>query len=322
MEGPFLRPLPLVPAPGGLAMDQDPRRTYHEPVMTREIVQLFEPIDAGVLVDATYGGGGHSRALQTAHPRLQIVAIDRDADASVADGIIRRRFSELGNVLDELHIEAIRGALFDLGVSGHQLDTAARGFSYRLPGPLDMRMGPDASVSAAEIVNEWPEERLRDIIVRYGEERFAERVARAIVDRRPIDDTVSLAEVVRAAIPAAARRTGGHPAKRTFQAIRMAVNDELSEIEQGLAAALDRLSAGGRCVVVSYHSLEDRIVKRAFAERARGCTCPPELPECRCGRVATFRLVTRKPLRPTPDEVERNPRSRSARLRCAERLAA
>ncbi len=305
-------------------MDQDPKREYHEPVMTREIVELLEPIDRGVLVDATYGGGGHSGALRSAYPDLQIIGIDRDMDVEAGGDIrlVRRRFSELGDVLDEFGIERIDGALFDLGVSGHQFDTPSRGFSYRHPGPLDMRMGPDASFSASDIVNQWPFERLRDVIQRYGEERFAGRIARAIVEQRPIENTIDLAEVVRSAVPAAARRTGGHPAKRTFQAIRMAVNDELAEIERGLEAALDRMAEGGRCVVVSYHSLEDRIVKRSFADRARGCVCPPEFPECRCGRVPAFRLVTRKALRPTADEVERNPRARSARLRCIERIAA
>ena len=326
-EGPFLRPLPLVPAPGGLAMDQDPKRKYHQPVMTREIVELFEPIDGGVLVDATYGGGGHSRALLSAYPDLQIIAIDRDSAAVAKEApdrvrLHQRAFSEMGELLDELGVDSITGALFDLGVSGHQLDTADRGFSYRQPGPLDMRMGPNAPFSAAEIVNDWPQDRLRRIIGKYGEERFALRIAAAIVRARPVSDTAQLAEIVRDAIPAATRRTGGHPARRTFQAIRIAANDELAEIEAALATALDRLTPGGRCVVMSYHSLEDRIVKRAFADRAQGCTCPPEFPECRCGKTPTLRLINRKPLRPTDEEVEENPRARSAKVRAAEKVAA
>ncbi|MDH5372423.1 MAG: 16S rRNA (cytosine(1402)-N(4))-methyltransferase RsmH [Acidimicrobiia bacterium] len=308
-------------------MDQDPKRKYHEPVMTREIVELFETIDGGVLVDATYGGGGHSRALVSAYPDLQIIGIDRDAEAVARPApdrvrLYQRAFSEIGDLLDELGIESIDGALFDLGVSGHQLDTPGRGFSYREPGPLDMRMGPDAPFTAAEIVNEWPQNELRRIIARYGEERFAARVAAAIVANRPISDTSQLADITRNAIPAATRRTGGHPARRTFQAIRIAVNDELAEIGTALESTLDRLAPGGRCVVMSYHSLEDRIVKRAFAAGAQGCTCPPEIPECRCGNTPTLRLIGRKPVRPTEAEVAENPRARSARLRVAEKLAA
>ncbi|HSR43742.1 MAG TPA: 16S rRNA (cytosine(1402)-N(4))-methyltransferase RsmH [Acidimicrobiia bacterium] len=308
-------------------MDQDPKRKYHEPVMTREIVELFENVDGGVLVDATYGGGGHSRALLSAYPDLQIIGIDRD-DAAVARPapdrvrLHQRSFSELGELLDELAVGSIDGALFDLGVSGHQLDTAERGFSYRDPGPLDMRMGPDAPRTAADIVNEWSQDDLRRIIAKYGEERFAGRIAAAIVANRPIADTAQLAEVTRNAIPAATRRTGGHPARRTFQAIRIAVNDELGEIQTALETALDRLAPGGRCVVISYHSLEDRIVKRTFADLAQGCICPPEIPECRCDRSPEVRLLTRKPISPTVAEVNANPRARSAKVRAAEKVAA
>jgi len=308
-------------------MDQDPKRKYHEPVMTREIVELFENVDGGVLVDATYGGGGHSRALLSAYPDLQIIGIDRD-DAAVARPapdrvrLHQRSFSELGELLDELAVGSIDGALFDLGVSGHQLDTADRGFSYRDPGPLDMRMGPDAPRTAADIVNEWSQDDLRRIIAKYGEERFAGRIAAAIVANRPIADTAQLAEVTRNAIPAATRRTGGHPARRTFQAIRIAVNDELGEIQTALETALDRLAPGGRCVVISYHSLEDRIVKRTFADLAQGCICPPEIPECRCDRSPEVRLLTRKPISPTVAEVNANPRARSAKVRAAEKVAA
>ena len=295
--------------------------------MTREIVELFENVDGGVLVDATYGGGGHSRALLSAYPDLQIIGIDRD-DAAVARPapdrvrLHQRSFSELGELLDELAVGSIDGALFDLGVSGHQLDTAERGFSYRDPGPLDMRMGPDAPRTAADIVNEWSQDDLRRIIAKYGEERFAGRIAAAIVANRPIADTAPLAEVTRNAIPAATRRTGGHPARRTFQAIRIAVNDELGEIQTALETALDRLAPGGRCVVISYHSLEDRIVKRTFADLAQGCICPPEIPECRCDRSPEVRLLTRKPISPTVAEVNANPRARSAKVRAAEKVAA
>ena len=308
-------------------MDQDPKRKYHQPVMTREIVELFESIDGGVLVDATYGGGGHSRSLLSSYPALEIIGIDRDRAAierPVPDRVQlhQRAFSEMGELLEELGIEAVDGVLFDLGVSGHQLDTAARGFSYREAGPLDMRMGPDSPHSADEIVNEWPEKRLAKIISWYGEERFATRIARAIVAARPVSDTARLADIVRTAIPAATRRTGGHPARRTFQAIRIAANEELEEVGSAIEIALDRLTEGGRCVVISYHSLEDRIVKRRFAEGAAGCECPPEFPVCTCGREPELRLITRKPIMAGEDEVRSNPRARSARLRVAEKARA
>jgi 16S rRNA (cytosine1402-N4)-methyltransferase len=185
-----------------------------------------------------------------------------------------------------------------------------------------MRMGPGSPHSADEIVNEWPEKRLAKIISWYGEERFATRIARAIVAARPVSDTARLADIVRAAIPAATRRTGGHPARRTFQAIRIAANEELEEVESAIEVALDRLAEGGTCVVISYHSLEDRIVKRAFSERAQGCTCPPDFPVCQCGITPSIRLLTRKPLRPSDEEVASNPRARSARVRAAEKIAA
>jgi 16S rRNA (cytosine1402-N4)-methyltransferase len=308
-------------------MDQDPKRKYHQPVMTREIVELFEPIEGGVLVDATYGGGGHSAALLAAYPDLEIIGIDRDSDALDEPApervrLVQSAFSSLDEILDDLSIPEIVGALFDLGVSGHQLDDPARGFSYRAAGPLDMRMGPDAAHTAEEIVNEWSKRDLAETIARFGEERFASRIAVAIVAARPITDTLALADIVKNAIPAATRRTGGHPAKRTFQAIRIAANGELAELTDGLTAALRRLAPGGRCVVMSYHSLEDRIVKRTFRDQAQGCICPPEFPECRCGRTPVVRLIGRKPLRPREDEVAENPRARSAKVRTVEKVAA
>jgi len=304
---------------------------YHEPVMVSEVVKMFEPETRGVILDATFGGGGHSRALLDALPDARVVAIDRDPaagpNASVLWGskrftLIEADFGQVAQVLSDEGVETLAGAVFDLGVSSHQLDEAARGFSYQRSGPLDMRMGPDAPYTAAEIVNEWPEADLAAAIRRFGEERFARRIARAIVAARPLDDTAALAEVVRNAIPAATRQSGGHPARRTFQGIRIAVNDELASLGRGLDGALETLGAGGRCVVISYHSLEDRIVKHRFADGARDCVCPPDLPVCGCGRSAELRLLTRKPLRPTPEEVERNPRARSARLRAAEKVAA
>jgi 16S rRNA (cytosine1402-N4)-methyltransferase len=308
-------------------MGQNPQQQYHEAVMVEEVVQVFEQIPDGVMVDATFGAGGHTRALLAARPSLEIIAIDRDPDVAhldVPDGVtVRRRpFGELDELLDELGIDRLSGALFDLGVSGHQLDVPERGFSYREPGPLDMRMGPDAPRTADEIVNEWDEGDLATIIREYGEERFASRIARSIVASRPIRDTRQLAEVVRSAIPAATRRSGGHPARRTFQAIRIAVNDELAQLERGLDATLERLTIGGRCAVLSYHSLEDRIVKQRFAAGAQRCVCPPEVPVCVCGREPSLGHVHRKALRPTEAEKVRNPRARSARLRAVEKVAA
>lgn len=295
---------------------------YHQPVLATTVVEAFEGL-GGPVIDATYGGGGHSSLL--AEAGHDVIAFDRDPDVPPPPPgvtLIRRPFGEMADALDEVGVDRIGGALFDLGVSSHQLDTADRGFGYRAPGPLDMRMDRTSALSADTIVNEWDEADIADILRRHGDERFNRRVAAAIVAARPIADTATLADVVRDAIPAATRRTGGHPARRTFQAIRIAVNDELGELERGLDAALERLEVGGRCAVISYHSLEDRITKRRFVDAATGCVCPPEQPVCTCGRTAAFRLVTRKPIRPSDAEVEANPRARSAMLRIVERVAA
>ncbi len=234
---------------------------------------------------------------------------------------MRGNFAELGSLVSE-HVEKPPAAvLFDFGVSSHQLDNRHRGFSYHDEGPLDMRMGPDAALTAHEIVNEWSEQELARIISEYGEDRLARRIARAIVLARPIDSTARLSTVVAEATPAALRRAG-HPARRTFQAIRIAVNAELEAISSGLDQAIDLVGVGGRIVAISYHSLEDRIVKRRFADGATGCICPPDMPVCGCGRSAELRLLTRKPIRPSEDEIESNRRARSATLRAAERLAA
>lgn len=296
--------------------------SYHRPVMAEEVIQLLGDMERGIVIDATYGGGGHSRLLAAAGHT--VVAFDRDPDAPRPGEeitLIPRRFGEMSAALDDRGVGQVMGVLFDLGVSSHQLDTGERGFSYRTPGPIDMRMDPSQELSAATIVNEWEVERITDVLRQLGEERFARRIAEAIVAHRPIDDTARLAEIVTTAIPAATRRTGGHPARRTFQALRMAVNSELEELETGLDAALDRLAVGGRCVVISYHSLEDRLVKRRLAEETKGCTCPPEFPVCTCGRVPRARSLTRKVRRATTEEIESNPRARSALLRAIERIA-
>lgn len=296
-------------------------RPYHVPVMVPETLDLLRPAAGGTILDATYGGGGHTRAILDAFEGTTIVALDRDPDAARCAGdlsVIVGDFADLDTLLAEEGIDELDGALFDLGVSSHQLDVGERGFSYRHAGPLDMRMGPSAARDADEVVNRWERGRLAETLRRYGEERFADRIAAAVVRSRPIRDTLHLADVVAGAVPARSRR-GGHPARRTFQAIRIAVNDELAALAAGLDHAVRVLRPGGRIVVISYHSLEDRIVKRRFAAGATACTCPPDLPVCACEATAELRLLTRRPLRPGPDEVLANPRARSARLRGAER---
>jgi 16S rRNA (cytosine1402-N4)-methyltransferase len=311
---------------------EDGRPFSHLPVMQEEVTRLLTPVPDGVVLDATVGGGGHARALLEAQPRLRVVGIDQDpsavagAQAALAEfgeraRVERARFDRFVEILDRLGVDRLSGALFDLGVSSPQFDRPERGFSYRSDAPLDMRMDPDAARTAADVVNRLSETELAKLFVANGEGRFARRIARAIVAARPLVTTSQLAEVVRAAIPAAARRTGGHPARRVFQAVRIAVNDELAILPDTLDTALDRLAPGGRCVVLAYHSGEDRIVKDRFRAAATGgCVCPPGLP-CACGATPTVRLLFRGARRPTAREVAANPRAESARLRAVERLA-
>ena len=310
-------------------MSQDPAssdRGYHRPVLVDEVVDLLTPVIPGVVVDATFGGGGHSRRLLDEFGEdVTVIAIDRDPDAlGNAKGIgltaVEGNFGELAEVVAPVTDRPISAVLFDLGVSSHQLDEAKRGFSYRHDGPLDMRMGPDAARTAADIVNEWSEADLTGIIRRFGEEPMASRIARAIVAGRPYESTRQVAAVIAEALPAA-RRRAGHPARRTFQAIRIAVNGELDAVASGLDQALEMIEPSGRVIAISYHSLEDRIVKRRFAQGAKGCVCPPDLPVCGCGRAAELRILTRKPIRPTADEIARNNRARSAMLRAVEKVA-
>lgn len=303
----------------------------HTPVMRDEIVDAVEPVPAGVVLDATLGGGGHSEALLDAREDISVLGLDRDPAALAAASARlarfgdrtmthRCRFDELDAAMDAHDIESLSGALFDLGVSSPQLDRADRGFSYRHDGPLDMRMDTDAPWSADDVVNGYDERRLADIIHRFGDERFARRIAASIVAARPIDSTTRLAEVVTTAIPAPARRTGGHPAKRTFQAIRIEVNGELDALPEALDKAIDSLVPGGRIAVLSYHSGEDRIVKERIRHaETGGCECPPELP-CVCGAVQTVRVVRRVPKRPSESERASNRRAASARLRIAEKI--
>ncbi len=302
----------------------------HRPVMLAEITELFSKVPPGTVVDATLGGGGHTEALLEAYPDLKVLGIDQDADALAAAldrlreqrhrlMVSHRRFDQFDEALAEHDLNAISGAIFDLGVSSPQLDRGARGFSYRHDGPLDMRMDAEQPWSASDVVNGYDEIELGRILKKYGDERFARRIAAAIVAARPIATTNELAEIVTSAIPAPARRTGGHPAKRTFQAIRIEVNGELDVLPSALDQAVEATVPGGRIAVLSYHSGEDRIVKRQFAAAAGACDCPDDLP-CVCGAVQTVRIVRGIPKRPSETERADNRRASSARLRVVERI--
>ncbi len=302
----------------------------HQPVMVDEIIELFKTVPAGWVVDATLGGAGHTRAILNACPQLCVIGIDQDKDAIRAASarlatygdrarVVRARFDELAQVLSNQGIESASGVLFDLGVSSHQFDTAERGFSYRTEAPLDMRMDTSAGRSASAVVNEYEVADLERIIREHSDERFAGRIARAIVAARPVRTTTELAAIVASAIPAPARRRGGNPAKRTFQALRIEVNAELEILEPALLQAVDSLTPGGRIAVLSYHSGEDRIAKSVLrAAESGGCTCPVGLP-CGCGAMPTLKRV-RVAAKASTHEQKENPRSTSARLRAAEKL--
>jgi 16S rRNA (cytosine1402-N4)-methyltransferase len=311
----------------------------HLPVLAEEVLAMLAPRPGSLQIDATVGGGGHTeRILEATSPDGRLLGLDADAAAIArVDGRLRPRFDdrfvlrranfrELAEVAPEAGFDAVDGCLFDLGLSSFQLADTERGFGFRAGGPLDMRFDTGRGVPAAELLATLDADELTALFRRYGEEPKAGRIARAIVDARstaPVATAEELAALVERVVPRnprQPRRT--HPATRVFQALRIAVNEELEALETGLAAAVDLLRPGGRLVVVSYHSLEDRIVKRFFAAERRGCVCPPELPVCVCGRNPRLRLVTRRSVTPTPEEVAANPRSRSARLRAAERLAA
>ncbi|MEN8237574.1 MAG: 16S rRNA (cytosine(1402)-N(4))-methyltransferase RsmH [Actinomycetota bacterium] len=299
---------------------------YHLPVMVEEVTSWLAPAATGWIIDCTYGGGGHSRALLDEYHDVRVVGIDRDEDAldrappTERLTLVQANYRDLAGIVGTRGIpDHVDGILLDLGVSSHQLDTPDRGFSYHRAGPLDMRMGRDSDTDAASIINTATAAELASIISKYGEERFARRIAEAIVDERPFSDTAALALCIADAVPAPARRSG-HPARKTFQALRIAVNDELNGLRDTMETVFDLLSPGGRVVVMAYHSLEDRIVKRAMAERAGGCTCPPDLPVCVCGASPDLKILTRKAVRPSSREIERNPRARSALLRVAERV--
>ena len=306
----------------------------HIPVLLEECIKYLNIKPDGVYVDGTLGMGGHSEAILQRLTTGRLISIDRDELAIERAGerlkayserltIVHGNFRDLDEILDEQGVTAVDGMLFDLGVSSPQLDEGNRGFSYMLEAQLDMRMDKADNIDAWFIVNRWPEEKIMRILRDYGEERHAARIAKAIAARREekeIQTTTELVEVIKAAMPAAALREKQHPAKRSFQAIRIAVNDELGAVAAMMDSAPDRLKQGGRLCVISFHSLEDRIVKNAIHARENGCTCPREAPVCTCGFVQTLRSVTRKPITAGGEELELNPRSRSAKLRVAERV--
>lgn len=303
----------------------------HTPVLADEVRDLLAVRPGETVVDGTFGAGGHARLLaDDLDGRGKLVAIDRDPGAKAyfdrfkarAGVDVRFLRGDFAVVLAQLAANGVRAdaILLDLGISSMQVDRPERGFSYATDAPLDMRMDPTSEPSAATIVNTWEERELAQVFRRYGEERYAQQIARAIVRRRvdaPYTRTGELVDTIKLAIPTPARFGEGHPAKRVFQALRIAVNDELGQLEAALPAALEMLRPGGRLAVISFHSLEDRMVKRFLADRARGCTCPPDFPVCACGKEPEVRVLTAKVVRPSTDEVERNPRSASAKLRAA-----
>lgn len=309
----------------------------HVSIMVREVMEALEPKRGGIYVDCTAGGGGHSFEIASRLPEgSRIICLDRDDEAIEACTkrlepysdkftIVKTNFGGLASALDLIGVEKIDGIMWDLGVSSHQLDDGDRGFSYSKEAPLDMRMDQSQTKSAYDVVNYYDERELTRIIRDYGEERFAQRIAAAICSKRsekPIETTVELADIVSGAIPAAQRmKEAQNPARRTFQAIRIEVNGELDAIAPSIEAAVERLNPGGRLAVITFHSLEDRIVKETFRKLSTGCTCPPEFPICVCGNKPKIKLLSKKPIIPQEDEQEANPRSRSSKLRTAEKCA-
>lgn len=307
----------------------------HKSVLLQECIDALNIRPDGIYLDGTLGGAGHSSQIAR---RLteggRLIGVDRDRTALAAAKerlapyadrvtLVHSNFAEIDAILDSLGIPAVDGMLFDLGVSSPQLDDASRGFSYMADAPLDMRMDKDDALTAGEVVNTWPQGELRRILYDYGEERYAPQIAAAICrarEKAPVETTLELVDIIRSAMPAQALREKQHPAKRSFQAIRIAVNDELGELPPMLRAAADHLNPGGRLAVISFHSLEDRIVKKTMQELATGCTCPPNFPVCVCGKKPKMKLVSRKPITAGDDELSYNPRARSAKLRVAEKL--
>ncbi|MBQ6851511.1 MAG: 16S rRNA (cytosine(1402)-N(4))-methyltransferase RsmH [Oscillospiraceae bacterium] len=307
---------------------------HHISVLLNECLEGLNIKPDGIYVDGTLGGAGHSCRIAARLTGGRLIGIDRDPVALKAAGqrlepykeqvtLVHSNFSEMAHVLKELGISGVDGILLDLGVSSPQLDDGARGFSYMIDAPLDMRMNSEDILRAETVVNTWPQEELKRILYTYGEERYAPQIAAAICRRResaPIRTTLELVDVIRLAMPAAALREKQHPAKRSFQAIRIAVNDELGAVERIMKDAVDLLNPGGRLAIITFHSLEDRIVKNAMAEAAKGCTCPPSFPVCVCGKKPQVKLISRKPITASDGELQDNPRARSAKLRVCEKL--
>ena len=307
---------------------------HHVSVLLEECIEGLNIKPDGIYVDGTLGGAGHSSRIAALLTTGRHIGIDRDPVALKAAGerlkpyedrvtLVHSNFCEIRSVLDDLDIEGVDGILLDLGVSSPQLDDGQRGFSYMADAPLDMRMNSQESLSAYEVVNSWSFEELKKILYEYGEERYAPKIASAICARReqkPIETTLELVDIIRSAMPAAALREKQHPAKRSFQAIRIAVNDELNSVAKVMEDAIPKLNPGGRLAVITFHSLEDRIVKNAMANAAKGCTCPPNFPVCVCGKKPQVKLITRKPIVSGEEELERNPRARSAKLRICEKI--
>ena len=307
---------------------------HHVSVLLEECIDGLAIKPDGIYVDGTLGGAGHSSRIAAKLTTGRHIGIDRDPVALKAAEerlkpwadrvtLVHSNFCEIASVLDELNIEGVDGILLDLGVSSPQLDDGERGFSYMVDAPLDMRMNNEDALSAHTVVNTWSYEELKKILYEYGEERYAPKIAAAICSRReaaPIETTLELVDIIRSAMPASALREKQHPAKRSFQAIRIAVNDELNSVAKVMEDAIPRLNKGGRLAVITFHSLEDRIVKNAMASAAKGCTCPPNFPVCVCGKKPLVKIITRKPIVSGEEELERNPRARSAKLRICEKL--
>ena len=308
---------------------------HHISVLLNECIDNLNIKPDGIYVDGTMGGGGHSLEIAKRLTTGRLICIDQDPNAHEAAGkrlaeykdritFVRDNFGNIRNILDSLGIEKIDGMLLDIGVSSHQLDEAERGFSYQQDAPLDMRMNPDKPFSAYDVVNGYDEDELDRVIFTYGEERWARRITQFIVKERetkPIETTGELVDIIKKAVPKGARKDGPHPAKRTFQAIRIEVNGELDVLQKAIDDVAERLSVGGRLCIITFHSLEDRIVKEAFRKQENPCICPPQFPVCVCGKKPLGRVITRKPILPSKEELEVNPRSRSAKLRVLEGVA-
>lgn len=306
----------------------------HKSVLLDECIEALNIKPDGIYLDGTLGGAGHSEQIVKKLTTGRLIGVDRDQVALDAAGkrlqqyndritLVHSNFKEIDTILDGLHIPQIDGMLFDLGVSSPQLDDAERGFSYMQDAPLDMRMNREDRLTAYDVVNSWPREELRRILFEYGEERYAPLIAAAIErsrEKRPIETTLELVDIIKGAMPAQALREKQHPAKRSFQAIRIAVNDEIRSVEEMMQAAIPRLKPGGRLAVITFHSLEDRAVKSAMQAQAKGCICPPDFPVCVCGRTPQIKIITRKPIVSGEQELAENPRARSAKLRVAEKI--